>query len=183
MSKVLVISGHPNLENSTANRNIIENLKKKLPEITIHRLDTALKDGNFDVKKEQESLLQYDTYVFVSPFHWFSYSALMKKWIDDVFAVGFSHSGGDKLKGKNIVFSFTTGAPAVIYSHDGFLKNTVEELTLSTETMALYTGMKNLGKIISYDMAFDSSEHDDNRLQEILKKAEEHAEKIVKLVK
>ena len=28
MKKVLVISGHPDLENSTANKTIIENLKK-----------------------------------------------------------------------------------------------------------------------------------------------------------
>ena len=71
MKKVLVISGHPDLENSTANKAIIENLTKKMPEITIHRLDKAIKNDNFDIEKEQEQLLQYDTYVFVSPFHWF----------------------------------------------------------------------------------------------------------------
>lgn len=31
MKKILIVSGHPDLENSTANRTIIENLSKKLP--------------------------------------------------------------------------------------------------------------------------------------------------------
>ena len=34
MKKVLVISGHPDLENSTANKTIIKSLTKKMPEIT-----------------------------------------------------------------------------------------------------------------------------------------------------
>ena len=184
MSKILIISGHPDLDNkSTANKTIIEKLMKKLPGITVHRLDTALNSGNFDIKKEQELLLDYDTYIFVSPFYWFSYSALMKKWLDDVFEVGFSHGGGDKLKGKNIIFSFTTGASVMVYTHDGFIQNTVEELTVSSSTMALYTGMKLLGHVVSYDMIFNPSVHNDERLKEIQKKAEEHVDRIVDLVK
>ena len=97
MKKVLVISGHPDLENSTANKAIIESLTKKMPEITIHRLDKAIKNDNFDIEKEQEQLLQYDTYVFVSPFHWFYCSTLMKKWIDNVFNASLLQQG-DLLK-------------------------------------------------------------------------------------
>lgn len=70
MSKILIISGHPDLDNkSIANKTIIEKLMKKLSGITVHRLDTALNSGNFDIKKEQELLLDYDTYIFVSPFY------------------------------------------------------------------------------------------------------------------
>ena len=181
MKKVLVISGHPDLENSTANKAIIENLTKKMPEITIHRLDKAIKNDNFDIEKEQEQLLQYDTYVFVSPFHWFYCSALMKKWVDNIFSESFFQGG--KIKGKNIVFSFTTKGPAEIYSHDGLLKHTVEELTLSISTMAFFTGMNTLGYVVSNDMHFDPKENDNEKLEEILKKAEKHADKIIELVK
>ena len=181
MKKVLVISGHPDLENSTANRTIIENLTKKIPEITIHRLDKAIKNDNFDIEKEQEQLLQYDTYVFVSPFHWFYCSTLMKKWIDNVFNASLFQTG--KIKGKNVVFSFTTGGPAEIYSHDGFLKHTVEELTFSIKTIAVYTGMNVLGYAISNDMQFEPETHGNEKIEEILKKAEKHADKIIELVK
>ena len=181
MKKVLVISGHPDLENSTANKTIIKSLTKKMPEITIHRLDKAIKNDNFDIEKEQEQLLQYDTYVFVSPFHWFYCSTLMKKWIDNVFTESFFRDG--KIKGKNVVFSFTTGGPAEIYSHDGFLKHTVEELTFSIKTIAVYTGMNVLGYAISNDMQFEPETHGNEKIEEILKKAENHADKIIELVR
>lgn len=96
--KVLVISGHPDLENSTANKAIIESLTKKMPEITIHRLDKAIKNDNFDIEKEQEQLLQYDTYVFVSPFHWFYCSSLMKNGLIMFLVKAFSKE--EKLKVK-----------------------------------------------------------------------------------
>ena len=183
MKKVLVISGHPDLENSTANKAIIENLTKKMPEITVHRLDKAIKDGYFNIEKEQELLLQYDTYVLMSPFYWFSSAIFMKTWINDIFKDSFSHLDGNKLKGKNVVFSFTTGGPAEIYSHDGFLKHTVEELTFSIKTIAVYTGMNVLGYAISNDMQFEPETHGNEKIEEILKKAEKHADKIIELVK
>ena len=181
MKKVLVISGHPDLENSTANKTIIESLTKKMPEITIHRLDKAIKNDNFDIEKEQELLLQYDTYVLMSPFHCFYCSTLMKKWIDNVFYASLYKTG--KAKGKNVVFSFTIGGPAEIYSHDGLLKHTVEELTLSISTIAVYTGMNTLGYAISNDMHFEPETHGNEKLEEILKKAENHADKIIELVR
>mgnify|MGYP000868451865 CR=1 FL=1 len=183
MKKVLVISGHPDLENSTANKAIIENLTKKMPEITVHRLDKAIKDGYFNIEKEQELLLQYDTYVLMSPFYWFSSAIFMKTWINDIFKDSFSHLDGNKLKGKNVVFSITTGGPAEIYSHDGLLKHTVEELTLAISSIALYTGMNKLGYVVSNDMNFCTKEHGNERLQEVLEKAEKHADKIIELVK
>lgn len=181
MKKILIVSGHPDLENSTANRTIIENLSKKLPEATIHRLDKIIENGNFNIEKEQALLLEYDTYIFVSPFYWYSWSALMKKWVDNVFNASLYKTG--KVKGKNVVFSFTTGGPAEIYSHDGLLKHTVEELTLSISTIAVYTGMNTLGYAISNDMQFEQEIHGNEKLEEILKKAEKHADKIIELVK
>ena len=181
MKKVLVISGHPDLENSTANKAIIESLTKKMPEITIHRLDKAIKNDNFDIEKEQEQLLQYDTYVLMSPFHCFYCSTLMNKWIDNFFYASLYKTG--KAKGKNVVFSFTIGGPAEIYSHDGLLKHTVEELTLSISTIAVYTGMNTLGYVISNDMHFEPETHGNEKIEEILKKAENHADKIIELVK
>ena len=181
MKKILIVSGHPDLENSTANRTIIENLSKKLPEVTIHRLDKIIKNGNFNIEKEQALLLEYDTYIFVSPFYWYSWSALMKKWVDNVFNASLYKTG--KVKGKNVVFSFTTGGPAEIYSHDGLLKHTVEELTLSISTIAVYTGMNTLGYAISNDMQFEQEIHGNEKLEEISKKAEKHADKIIELVK
>lgn len=39
MKNIVMISGHPNLDNSVANRTIIEEIEKQLPEIQIRKLD------------------------------------------------------------------------------------------------------------------------------------------------
>ncbi|MCY7009167.1 NAD(P)H-dependent oxidoreductase [Fusobacterium simiae] len=184
MKKILIVSGHPDLENSTANRIIIENLSKKLPEATIHRLDKIIENGNFNIEKEQTLLLEYDTYIFVSPFYWYSWSALMKKWVDEVFTHGFAHgSTGKKVQGKNILLSFTTGAPFEEYKHEGSMRHTVEEFLYPVEGLAHLCGMNALPTVYSNDMTFIPTVHDDNRLKEIQKKAEKHANRIVELVK
>ncbi|MEH8026365.1 NAD(P)H-dependent oxidoreductase [Gallibacterium anatis] len=62
---------------------------------------------------EQNRLMQADTIVLQFPFYWYSYPALLKKWVDEVFVYSFAHgSTGDKVKGKKLVMSFTTGAAA-----------------------------------------------------------------------
>lgn len=184
MKKILIISGHTDLENSTANKAIMANLAEKLPEATFHRLDKAIENGNFNIEKEQELLLNYDTYVLVSPFYWYSWSALMKKWVDEVFVFGFAHGdGGDKMEGKNILLSFTTGAPAEAYSKEGAMKHTVEEFLYPVEGLANLCRMKALPHVYSNGMSFIPTIHDNARLEEILQKAEEHANKIIKLVK
>ncbi|WCB31975.1 NAD(P)H-dependent oxidoreductase [Fusobacterium nucleatum] len=179
MKKVLVISGHPDLERSTANKAIIENLTKKMPEVAVHRLDKAIKDGYFDIQKEQELLLQYNTYIFMYPFYFFSSATLIKTWINDIFKASFSYLDGNKLKGKNVVFSITIGEPVKKSSQDRFLKHILEELTLSIS----YTGMNTLGYAVSYDMYFHQKIDDKEKIEEVLKKAEIHADKIIELVK
>ena len=47
MKNILMISGHPNLDNSVANRTIIEEIEKQLPEIQIHKLDKLEPSRNF----------------------------------------------------------------------------------------------------------------------------------------
>ena len=39
MAKILVVSGHPHLDKSLANRTILETLKGLGPDFTLHRLD------------------------------------------------------------------------------------------------------------------------------------------------
>ena len=49
--------------------------------------------------------------------------------MEETFRHGFSHgSTGDKLRGKKLVLSFTTGAPESMYSHDGAMGCTIDEL-------------------------------------------------------
>lgn len=56
MKNILIISGHPNLEQSLANRTIIEEVKKQLPSVEISQLDTLYPDFKINVEAEQEKL-------------------------------------------------------------------------------------------------------------------------------
>ena len=77
-------------------------------------------DGKFDIKAEQEALAAADTIILQFPVYWYAYPALLKKYIDDVFAHGFAHgSTGTRLKGKTLIVSCTTGAPYDAYAEGG----------------------------------------------------------------
>jgi glutathione-regulated potassium-efflux system ancillary protein KefF len=90
MSKVVIISGHPDLEASYTNKIILEEAAKGISSVDIRRLDTLYPDYRIDVEAEQAALVTADVIVLQYPFYWYSTPALMKKWVDDVLAGGFA---------------------------------------------------------------------------------------------
>ncbi len=112
---ILIISGHPDLTNSIANKAIIEEYKKQLPQAQVRDLGALYPDYAIDVEAEQQALLWADLIVWQFPYWWYSLLSLMKKWLDEVFAHGFSHGRTAVLGGKKFLVSFTTGAPAIAY--------------------------------------------------------------------
>lgn len=48
-----------------------------------------------DIAAEQEKLLWADTVIFQFPLWWFSMPAIMKGWIDRVYAWGFAYGVGE----------------------------------------------------------------------------------------
>lgn len=114
--KTLIISGHSDLSTSVANKVILDELEKALPDAEIRKLNQLYPTANIDVEAEQKSLLAADLIVWQFPFWWYSLPWLMKKWLDEVFLHGFSHGSKAKLGGKKLLVSFTTGAPAEAYT-------------------------------------------------------------------
>ena len=53
MKNVVIISGHPDLKVSVANKTILEEISAKCPQVEIRKLDELYPDYNFDVKAEQ----------------------------------------------------------------------------------------------------------------------------------
>ena len=117
MKKVLIISGHPELrDNSFANKIIMEDLAKLLPDAVIDDLSALYPDYKINVEAEQRKLTNADIIVLQFPIFWYSMPALLAKWMEDVFVRGFSHgSQGKALVGKKLLLSFTTGAPESAY--------------------------------------------------------------------
>ena len=103
MSKVVVISGHPNLDSSYTNKVILQQLTQDIESIDIRRLDALYADYQIDVEAEQKALLDAQVVILQFPFYWYSVPALMKKWIDDVFSFNFAYGPeGDKLKRERL---------------------------------------------------------------------------------
>ncbi len=152
MKKTLVIASHTYFEQSTATAAILNKLGET-SDITVRNLDVIYTDYNIDAAAEQQLLLDSDVVVFQFPLFWYSVPSLMKRWFDEVFAYGFAFgSTGDKLKGKKVLLSVTTGGPAEGYSAEGYNGHTVHELLLPLRQTFNLAQMEYAGLQVSYSM-------------------------------
>ncbi|WP_051229465.1 NAD(P)H-dependent oxidoreductase [Paludibacterium yongneupense] len=82
-----------------------------------------------DVAHEQQKLLAADAVIVMFPLWWFGMPAILKGWVDRVFAYGFAYGyrregnryryGDGILKGKRALLSVMVGGPAADYSPRG----------------------------------------------------------------
>lgn len=152
MKKTLVIASHTYFEQSTSTATILNKLSEA-SDVTVRNLDTIYSDYNIDAAAEQQLLLDSDVVVFQFPLFWYSVPSLMKRWFDEVFAYGFAFgSEGDKLKGKKVIISVTTGGPEEGYSAEGYNGHTVYELLLPLRQTFNLAQMEYAGLHVSYAM-------------------------------
>lgn len=175
MKNILIVSGHTNtVSDSVVNRTVLEILAEKLPEARIDYLDRLYPDFNIDTLAEQEKLMWADVVVLQFPVFWFSFPSIMHRWMEQTFLHGFSHgSTGNKLHGKKLVLSYTSGAPAEAMSFEPFFE--------FMRAACGFTGMEYAGFIhtggVSYQMRQDPA-----LLSEMKQKAHQHAEKLLELL-
>lgn len=104
-----------------------------------------------DIAAEQEKLLWADAVVFQFPLWWFGLPAILKGWIERVYAFGFAygykdgtnaHRYGDGiLAGKRAFISVTTGGPQMDYAPRG-INGPLDQLLFPVTHGALfYPGM------------------------------------------
>lgn len=181
MSKVVVISGHPDLEQSHTNKVILRELEKSIDGVDIRRLDDLYPDYQIDIEKEQAALLKADAIVFQFPYYWYSVPALLKKWIDDVFAFNFAFGPeGDKLKGKQFILSLTIGGPEDSYRPLGYNHFTVEQTLHPLEQLAYLSNMNYQKPVYTHGMVYVPGVY--NKLEDVQAKAQEHASRLVKQI-
>ncbi|MTI11805.1 NAD(P)H-dependent oxidoreductase, partial [Sansalvadorimonas verongulae] len=170
MSKVVVISGHPDLERSYTNTIILDELQKKADDIEVHKLDELYPDYQINVEAEQKALLEADAIVLQFPYYWYSVPALMKKWIDDVFSFNFAYGPeGDKLKGKHFILSLTVGGPEESYDPLGYNHFTIEETLRPLQQTAYLAGMVFQKPVYSHGMVYIPGVY--NKLEDVQEKA------------
>ena len=187
MKNVLIISGHTDLAESIANKQILETLHSKLPTAEIVKLDTLYPNYKIDPLKEQQRVKKADIIVFVFPLFWFAAPPILYRWLEKTFVHGFAHdSKGGKLKGKTLLISVTAGAPENLYTKDGVFGHTIEEFMQGMKATCLFSGMKFGGLVFTGGVSYanrTSPEMIKKQKEVCVKHAEQVVEKIMEISK
>ncbi len=104
-----------------------------------------------DIASEQQKLQAADAVIFQFPLWWFGMPAILKGWIDRVFAYGLAYGfkdagnqyryGDGGFKGKRALLSVTVGGPAEDYSARG-INGPLEQLLFPiTHGTLFFSGM------------------------------------------
>lgn len=116
-----------------------------------------------DVKVEQEKLLWADALILQFPLWWYSMPAILKGWVDRVYAYGFAYGVGEhsdkhwgdrfgegKLAGKRAMLIVTTGGWEEHYSPRGINGPIGELLFPINHGILYYPGFDVLPPFIAY---------------------------------
>ena len=173
MKNILIVSGHTDLNNSVANKKILQELSKRLPNAEIDYLSELYSDYKIDVEQEQNKLLKAEIIVLQYPVFWYSMPSLLEKWMEETFKHGFSHgSKGDKLKGKKVIISLTTGAPEEVYEN-------IDEFLNPIKASCKLCQMEYVGSIVTYGVSYQIRNEKEKEIEE---KAINHANRLIEMI-
>jgi NAD(P)H dehydrogenase (quinone) len=122
-----------------------------------------------DIAEEQEKLKWADAVVFQFPFWWFGFPAILKGWVDRVFAFKFAYGyknagnayryGDGALTGKRALLSVTAGGPGIEYGPRG-INGPLEQLLFPiTHGTLFFPGLDVLPTFAVYGTAhFDEAD-------------------------
>ncbi len=155
----LVLTAHPDLSSSSANRKWFEALSNVPGVITRDLMAVGGPEMRFDPAVEQALLQKTDRVVLQFPFYWYSSPPVLKAWLDQVLLFGFAYGpGGDKLRGKELLLVISTGGPEESYQAGAFNNFSMPELLTPFQQTAFLTGMSYLPPFVLHSaMSRDQS--------------------------
>ena len=183
--KVLLICGHPYYKNdSFLNKAIIEDLKKKMPKAEYDILIENYPEQKFNIENEQKKLKDADIIIFQYPIFWYNWPSILQKYVEEVFSHGFAFgSKGSQLKGKKLILSFTAEYGEKDFQHGAGGRFTIEEIFLpSVIDICDLTELKLEGYIFTGGIGHELRTKPEKK-NELLKRAKEHDNKLVALIK
>ncbi|MFZ4591376.1 MAG: NAD(P)H-dependent oxidoreductase [Ignavibacteria bacterium] len=125
-----------------------------------------------DIKAEMEKFVWADVVIFNFPLWWFSVPAIMKGWVDRVFAMGFCYGAGKGVyengtfRDKTSFLCLTTGGPEQSYQESGFNGDINKILFHVNHGMLHFVGMKVLPQFVCYGAARITEEERKSKLEE-----------------
>lgn len=120
----------------------------------------AAKVGGFapDVAVEMEKLSWCDALILQFPLWWFSMPAVLKGWVDRVFALGYAYGGrrwydDGVFAGKRAMVSLTLAGDEIIYSKTGLNGDIHDILFTINHGILRFTGFDVLPPFIAWAVA------------------------------
>lgn len=152
--KTLVLTAHPNFENSQINRAWFDALSEHEDVTTRDLTEIGGAEMRFDIEAEQALLIAHDRIVFQFPFYWYSAPPVLKAWMDQVLSYGFAYGpGGDRLKGREFCILVSTGGPADSYHAGGYNNFSMDEFLKPFQQTALLAHMRYLRPYVFHGMS------------------------------
>jgi len=117
----------------------------------------ATETGGFaqEIETEIAKVEAADLMIWQFPLWWFGLPAILKGWVDRVFAMGRTYGGGHiyetgRFSGKRALLSLTTGGPEAAYRPDGFNGDLDAILKPIQRGMLNFTGFSVLAPQVTY---------------------------------
>ena len=154
-ASVALIYAHPFAERSLANAELLRGVAD-LSFVARHDLYDRYPDFDIDAEAERDALAAARLIVLQHPVYWYSMPALLKLWIDDVFALGWAYGeGGTALRGKAMLWVATTGGDTRAYVPGGPHGHRFDDFIAPIQQTAAFCGMQWLEPIIVHDAHAD----------------------------
>jgi glutathione-regulated potassium-efflux system ancillary protein KefF len=152
MAEVLVLVAHPDIARSRVNRALADEARRRAAgEVEVRDLYALYPDYEIDVEAEQAALSAARAVVWVHPVQWYSMPALMKLWVDEVFAFRWAYGpDGDALAGKCLWLVASAGGAESSYGPDGHHRHAFERFLPAYRQTAELVGMRFLEPSIFY---------------------------------
>ena len=148
MSRIVVIAAHPHFEHSHAHRALAE-AAAGVPGVEVRALYRLYPEQWIDIAAEQAALAEAQLVVWLHPIHWYAMPALMKQWLDDVFAFGWAYGpGGMALRGKDLWLVTHTGGSEHSYSAEGYNQRPFDDYLHPYVQTAALCGMRWLAPLV-----------------------------------
>jgi len=122
----------------------------------VEELNASELDGFVPViQTEMDKLVWCDAIILRFPLWWFGMPAILKGWVDRVFAMGVVYGGGawydnGAFAGKRAMLSITTGGPESIYAKDGLNGDIHQILDPINRGILRFVGFDVLPPYIAY---------------------------------
>jgi glutathione-regulated potassium-efflux system ancillary protein KefF len=150
-AEILVLVAHPELEQSRANRRLIDAALalQRGGRVAVRDLYALYPDYLIDVDAEQAALAAARLVVWQHPVRWYGMPPLLKLWCDEVLAFGWAYGpGGEALRGKDVWLVASTGGADDSYRPDGYNRYFFDAFLPPYEQTAALCGMRFLPPLV-----------------------------------